>query len=658
MDKKDVIEKKIYEEKVHKIITRLAIETIDEDTLISLVKYIEPYHYEEIVEERFLSKICGYPICGSELKKIPTQKYQISSKLNKVYDIGDRKRFCSAECYKSSKYLESQVSKVPIWLRNTSEYIKNDGAKTVLLLSGSRSKFKSATDSVKSYHDEYDLKFNPSLGKKLEKSEFSDIQDLVISKNQLYSSGIENELNEIENQWRNRFKMEKTTDIKKLKDPLRKHGVFKHININEQDSTELKTAVKNASESNSETIQSQENIVNKKFIESTQIHQMPTSLYHLGKIFRIVNEPIKADENPNDTLIIDENDENLLSKYFFTEYIIKRITDLVSPRTKHYIMEKKSIEESKLHEERKRLEQLKKFDEYVTETGVLFNNLTSEVSAKTMNVGEFSSKLNKVQDSMAMNALKNMDDNGEAEMIAKLEVMGINSKSGQPDVVSQEVKKDSGVDDEYAGAQKPLPDYKKLELEAKQQQLKIREFFMGNLSSEKAQKLKEIEKRELEENEMNKDPSAFNPSSFKLKDGEQEIIRVLPTVDSQFQMEIRRKIFYEKLVRYLDQLLKFSDFSTGDVQLTNHIKNLIFSLSFDNQNILFGANEWPIVALFMLKILSLKKTSKTSEATNKPNSLSSNLEKLIQSNPLIQTILSSFQLNQDKLEKICSYLMD
>jgi hypothetical protein len=33
-------------------------------------KYIEPYHYEEIVEERFLSKLCGYPICWNELENV------------------------------------------------------------------------------------------------------------------------------------------------------------------------------------------------------------------------------------------------------------------------------------------------------------------------------------------------------------------------------------------------------------------------------------------------------------------------------------------------------------------------------------------------------------------------------------------------------------
>ena len=32
------------------------------------MKYIEPFHYEEIVEERFLSRLCGYALCRNEIK--------------------------------------------------------------------------------------------------------------------------------------------------------------------------------------------------------------------------------------------------------------------------------------------------------------------------------------------------------------------------------------------------------------------------------------------------------------------------------------------------------------------------------------------------------------------------------------------------------------
>lgn len=48
-------------------------------------------HYQDIVEERAIGKMCGYPICGNKILDMPTKKYHISTKLNKVYDITDRK---------------------------------------------------------------------------------------------------------------------------------------------------------------------------------------------------------------------------------------------------------------------------------------------------------------------------------------------------------------------------------------------------------------------------------------------------------------------------------------------------------------------------------------------------------------------------------------
>lgn len=151
-----------------------------------------------------------------------------------------------------------------------------------------------------------------------------------------------------------------------------------------------------------------------------------------------------------------------------------------------------------------------------------------------------------------------------------------------------------------------------------------------------------------------KDASSFSSYGFRMKgEGNEEIVRVLPTVDSLSQMEIRRKIFYEKLIKYMGHFLKFSDFPNGDFQFINHSKNFVFSLGLDNKNILFNTNEWPIVALFILKILSFKKLS-----TENDTNLSGALTNLINTNKLIETILASFNLNTVKFEKICTYLIE
>lgn len=92
--------------------------------LSSQAWFILPANYKDTIEERSIAKLCGYPLCSNKLGKvrafyissiyvmhvivflmhdvfiltvirlilqIPTQKYKISTKTNKVYDITERK---------------------------------------------------------------------------------------------------------------------------------------------------------------------------------------------------------------------------------------------------------------------------------------------------------------------------------------------------------------------------------------------------------------------------------------------------------------------------------------------------------------------------------------------------------------------------------------
>ncbi|XP_034979899.2 putative RNA polymerase II subunit B1 CTD phosphatase RPAP2 isoform X1 [Zootoca vivipara] len=112
------IRKKIEaERKALQVVERLLEEDITEEFLVDCGKIITPLHYKDVVEERFIIKLCGYPICRKRLQNVPKQRYKISTKTNKVYDITERKCFCSNFCYRASKYFEAQISKSPVWLR-------------------------------------------------------------------------------------------------------------------------------------------------------------------------------------------------------------------------------------------------------------------------------------------------------------------------------------------------------------------------------------------------------------------------------------------------------------------------------------------------------------------------------------------------------------
>lgn len=85
--------------------------------------HINQSHYDDIVEERAIVKLCGYPLCDDSLKTIPKQQFIISTAQNKVYDITERKKFCSNKCFKSSVYLREQILTSPLWVRREDDIL-------------------------------------------------------------------------------------------------------------------------------------------------------------------------------------------------------------------------------------------------------------------------------------------------------------------------------------------------------------------------------------------------------------------------------------------------------------------------------------------------------------------------------------------------------
>ncbi|MGH0161772.1 UNVERIFIED_CONTAM: hypothetical protein FKN15_077544 [Acipenser sinensis] len=111
--------RKKYEEQQRgwQIVERLLADNIAEEFLVDCAKFISPANYKDTVEERFILRMCGYPVCQNKLVNVPKQQYKISIKTNKVYDITERKCFCSNFCYKASKHFEAQIPDTPVWMR-------------------------------------------------------------------------------------------------------------------------------------------------------------------------------------------------------------------------------------------------------------------------------------------------------------------------------------------------------------------------------------------------------------------------------------------------------------------------------------------------------------------------------------------------------------
>ncbi|KAH9272546.1 hypothetical protein BASA83_005046 [Batrachochytrium salamandrivorans] len=83
------------------------------------VATLAPETYSEVVAERAADQQCGYPICEMHLQTSSSNpQFRISSSDRKVYDVSELRSFCSPECYAASKFLSSQLSSDPVYLRD------------------------------------------------------------------------------------------------------------------------------------------------------------------------------------------------------------------------------------------------------------------------------------------------------------------------------------------------------------------------------------------------------------------------------------------------------------------------------------------------------------------------------------------------------------
>lgn len=129
MTKEEVIyflkKKRDCEAVAQSVVVTLLENKVTEESFIQSLRFIARSHYDDITEERAITKVCGYPLCCKQLPdKLPSQQFMISCKTNKVYDITARKNFCSNICYKASVFIKEQILPSPLWCRDKNDIPK------------------------------------------------------------------------------------------------------------------------------------------------------------------------------------------------------------------------------------------------------------------------------------------------------------------------------------------------------------------------------------------------------------------------------------------------------------------------------------------------------------------------------------------------------
>uniref|UniRef100_A0A0N4Z6N4 RNA polymerase II subunit B1 CTD phosphatase RPAP2 homolog n=1 Tax=Parastrongyloides trichosuri TaxID=131310 RepID=A0A0N4Z6N4_PARTI len=106
-------------EKVHKHVCTL-IEVVDIDELSPIMNDLDKTTWINIIEERYISLMCGLPICPNPVEKPKNQKYIIDFEDVAIYENNSEElKFCSKECRRYSNFLKAQLFDEPLWLRDT-----------------------------------------------------------------------------------------------------------------------------------------------------------------------------------------------------------------------------------------------------------------------------------------------------------------------------------------------------------------------------------------------------------------------------------------------------------------------------------------------------------------------------------------------------------
>ena len=353
---------------------------------------------------------------------------------------------------------------------------------------------------------------------------------------------IEAELNEIEQKWKETYKSSDESKENKFTEEIK----------------ESKVVASTSKKSPTQEINDQADLLRKKFFISMDIHKKPTELTLLKQIFSFKligksNEDVESVSNKNEFLI----EESYVKPLLFIEYIIQRLNDLLTRKTKSYMLDLNF--KQKINKQREEDEYSQKYDQIINEKAVLYNS--NDKYTEQLVLGE-DKIINNSISSFKVTKLTKFDqdnDNGEAEMEAKLKDFShiIEKQSQISNKEPNEVKiknTESSVLNDLINddkTKKPIPDFNKLRQEALQQQLKIKEFFEG---CKPAKKVDDSEQNrvtiiDLNEDEDNSKDVFKQDIIFKIKQTDEEIVRVLPTVDSKSQLQIRRKIFFEKLIK-------------------------------------------------------------------------------------------------------------
>ena len=186
------------------------------------------------------------------------------------------------------------------------------------------------------------------------------------------------------------------------------------------------------------------------------------------------------------------------------------------------------------------------------------------------------------------------------ELCRKLDMMEMIEKSG-----------DSQSEDRL---RLPLPSYQMLLEHYEEENMKIESFLAGKQSFE----------RNIVSNVKENDIEGADPR--------------IPLLDHKAQQQLRRRLVLGSLLKHVPAVLKLIHLNLDDVR--DELRNLVHSFSFTPENVVLKRDEWTIVSIMLLKLL-----------THKNNVVQSSME-TSESKKTLSLVLLSFQTDLTQIEVV------
>ncbi|KAL6104309.1 rpap2 [Pungitius sinensis] len=592
-------EKMELEKRAMKVVERLLEDRVDEDFLVDCAWFILPANYKDTIEERSIAKLCGYPLCSNKLGKIPTQKYKISTKTNKVYDITERKCFCSNFCYKASKEFELQISTTPLWLRlhesppEIKLMKKGDGGisgEEVMLLAKGLQEEDIENPLAAQQLDPHQVDSTADGLSHIESSDIEQEQDFVssvISPQQgprVHWGNLPKLTDAEEKSDRGKIEMQKTQRSDGDEEDLEGHqsqGADRERKMTEDENrreslsceTEVGTDVEirlhssNPDKLNREQVPEEKGLLDEPSVEKT------TAKFNFCILSETVSHSARKPDlsaNPKQT----EHSNLLNSPPSKDPNSLTESTDLPSSK----------LNNMNLDDDDTALTSPPGLN--ITQVGMsrrgaaglqeLLRNHTDKPDSLRLNLLECLRRT--LKDWSTDETLKFLygADHSLRTPMADKEEAGEEREELDEDDLEDEVNYEDATEVGVGEQKRPsnaAPDYSVLQKETQQLELRVREFYQGTW---------------VEEPHGSKDQSTKDPA--------------LPLVDSRAQHVIRKQITVEKLTSCLRNIvgplrLNISDFSTD-------LNMLVRTFRFTNTNIIHRATEWTLLAVLLLHLLS------------------------------------------------------